>query len=797
MKNSEHLKNFTLYIWGVVALLGVVLYTLSYFAFNQVILSQYDKVLDAKSVIIKNSVESYFISRIKAIKNITRKPVVLNTLMHNNVNSNALLDFFGHTEIQESQGEFSLYSFDGELVGGSLNNWGKDHQSIIDNKFPFVLRLVTDGGENYLKIMYVIEFHGLREGVLEYKQRIEFDKIFSSSEDLAPFLIRDGKYLLSNKESIGQDFIEKKMTFLVNKDISIFLDISSFNEEKTKLNMAFILIFLIVFILVGVFSYIKGVQWFVKPHEELKLMSTKVDEMTSLREAMIDSTKYLFLTTDTNGLITSANKRSYEITGYKDDELIQKTNLSDLIPINELSARAHELGKIHELYFDAGFEVLVFSARKGNVEDREWTLIKQDLSEVPVTLSISSIVNEQGDLKGFFAIVDDIRVIKKAEKISKRALEDIKKTAELKSSFLANMSHEIRTPINGVLGMTDLLRQTNLNVEQQDIVKLLESSGETLLYLINEILDFSKIEANKISIENRDFQLESVISEVFNTFNLRASEKGILLELKSSVQNDLFVRSDEFRIKQILNNILSNALKFTDRGKVMLSVEVGVGQLEFKITDSGIGMNEDQLRKIFKPFQQADASITRKFGGTGLGLSITKSLIELIGGTIHVESEVGKGTIFTVKLNVDNYLNENYNTYKSDDLKLELSEKVKVLVAEDNKINQKVISKILEKLNLEYTIVENGKLALEYRKKEDFDLVFMDMQMPLMDGLSATREIRSYEKQNNASPVKIVALTANAFEEDKKSCYEAGMNDYLSKPVKRRDVIKVINKLFR
>jgi CheY-like chemotaxis protein len=228
----------------------------------------------------------------------------------------------------------------------------------------------------------------------------------------------------------------------------------------------------------------------------------------------------------------------------------------------------------------------------------------------------------------------------------------------------------------------------------------------------------------------------------------------------------------------------------------MLSVEVGVGQLEFKITDSGIGMNEDQLRKIFKPFQQADASITRKFGGTGLGLSITKSLIELIGGTIHVESEVGKGTIFTVKLNVDNYLNENYNTYKSDDLKLELSEKVKVLVAEDNKINQKVISKILEKLNLEYTIVENGKLALEYRKKEDFDLVFMDMQMPLMDGLSATREIRSYEKQNNASPVKIVALTANAFEEDKKSCYEAGMNEYLSKPVKRRDVIKVINKLF-
>ena len=516
--------------------------------------------------------------------------------------------------------------------------------------------------------------------------------------------------------------------------------------------------------------------------------------MNMLRKSMMDSTKFLFVSTDSNGQIISTNKRSFEITGYSEDELCG-LNLQDLFEEKNLEDRASELGKIHELYFDAGFEVLAFNARKGDVEDREWTLLKKDLSDLPITLSMSAIFNEENDLKGFFAIIDDITVIKKAESISKKAIDDIRKAAELKTAFLANMSHEIRTPINGVLGMTDLLKQSSLDKEQSELVELLESSGETLLYLINEILDFSKIEANKIQIENRDFSLKRILDETVLTFNVKAKEKNSNLIVVNNIHNDTYLNSDEFRIKQILNNLLSNAIKFTEGGVVTLEIKVEDNYLNISVKDTGIGMNKDQLKNIFRPFQQADASITRKYGGTGLGLSITKSLVELMNGTIQVKSEVGKGTSFDITIKALSFIKESDLKEVLKNEELLLDRKISILVAEDNKINQKVVSKILGKLALDFEVVENGKAAVEYFKEYRPEYILMDMQMPVMDGLTATKEIRLYEKSKELSPCQIIALTANAFEDDKKSCFEAGMNEYLSKPVKRIDIVRVIKKI--
>jgi PAS domain S-box-containing protein len=794
MQNKNLSYTFTKFIWGLVIFLAIFIYTFSYYVFNHILSEQYDSIIKAESKIISNVVDSYFMSRIQSISDISKKSVVVNTLMQNKKDSNEINDFFGQTEVLGSKGSFVLYAFDGEKISGKTSNWSKHHEEIVEGESSHYISFLSIDGDIYFKVLYGVNFHGNREGVLEYKQLLNINDIFGKSE-IFPISIRDGNFSFANMKDIEKNRIEKKAMILRDKEMTIYLDISSFIAQKKKFNIFFFITFLTIAICIGLYSRKKGIEWFVKPHLELEKMSAQVKEMSITREAMMDSTKFLFLTTDSNGVITFANKRCLEITGYEQEEVVGNILLSDLLSEVELEDRAHELGKIHELYFDAGFEVLVYNARKGSVEDREWSLIRKDLKETPVTISMSAIFSEEEELKGFFAIIDDITVIKKAEKISRKALEDIKKTAEMKTSFLANMSHEIRTPINGVLGMTDLLRQSKLDEEQAEIVKLLESSGETLLYLINEILDFSKIEAQKIQIENRDFQLIRIIEETKLTFNVKAKEKGILLEVSEDLKKDIYIHSDEFRIKQILNNLLSNAIKFTDRGKVSLSVNVEMDKLTLMVKDSGIGMNAEQLKNIFKPFQQADVSITRKYGGTGLGLSITKSLTELMNGQLSVESTVGEGTEFKVVLNVSSFIKEDLAQDEKIVDQLINNHNIKVLVAEDNKINQKVISKILEKLEIEYKIVENGREAVNVQAKTPFDYIFMDMQMPIMDGLSATREIRKNEKDANVKSVKIVALTANAFEEDKKSCFEAGMNEYLSKPVKRSDVVRVIKKL--
>jgi signal transduction histidine kinase len=365
----------------------------------------------------------------------------------------------------------------------------------------------------------------------------------------------------------------------------------------------------------------------------------------------------------------------------------------------------------------------------------------------------------------------------------RRARRKAEHALTIRSEFVANISHEIRTPLNGLLGMTQILRETPLDSSQRDCAEILDSSGQTLLALINELLDFSKMEAGKLQVESIAFSPRKIMVGVVQLFDARASAHGVLLATEISDGIPEAVMGDPIRIRQILNNLVSNAVKFTPRGSVRLrampvSGEAG-GWVRFEVIDSGCGVEPAMAERIFEPFTQGDGSTSRKHGGTGLGLAICKNLTTLLGGRIGVQSKSGEGSTFWVEIplgaaNAEALAEPVREAGTLDPLGLH------VLVAEDNVVNQHVVVAHLKKLGCTWTMTANGREAVMAARREIFDAVLMDGQMPEMDGFVASRQIRALPKPYGDVP--IVGVTACAFEEDKRRCLEAGMQSVLTKP---------------
>lgn len=385
--------------------------------------------------------------------------------------------------------------------------------------------------------------------------------------------------------------------------------------------------------------------------------------------------------------------------------------------------------------------------------------------------------------------------LQKKERELSESLMQLQLAQKTKDRFLANMSHEIRTPLNGILGFIEQLANTPLDAEQRHFVEIAQKSSHTLLGVINDILDFSKIESGQLEIDAHRHNLKNEIAPIIELFSGRAKEKDLQLQLAMDAELDCCLLFDNLRLKQVLTNLVGNAIKFTQQGEIRVSVEC-VSQTErslevaFRVTDSGIGISDESLAKIFSPFVQAEKNTTRNFGGTGLGLSISKQLVSLMGGELHVQSQLGAGASFFFTLSFERA--DGQATMPAEVDWHFVGSGQHILLVEDNKVNQLLMQSILKRFGLRYTLAENGVQAVEQFQTSEFDLVLMDINMPIMDGIEAFKAIQALYSSKQRPFVPVVALTANALIGDCDRYVELGMQDCLTKPLQLKALERVL-----
>ncbi len=444
-------------------------------------------------------------------------------------------------------------------------------------------------------------------------------------------------------------------------------------------------------------------------------------------------------------------------------------------------------------FFLGVMDMAVYRMYKSSVAELELSYKNVVLIE-DLTKAGNNLESLNDDLK------DEIQHGKQIELELKKAKEKAEQVSQAKGEFLANMSHEIRTPMNGVIGTLQLLEDTSLNDEQKEFVDIAHKSADALLAILNDILDLSKIEAGKLSFENIAFDFKQIVKDIVILHSLKAEQQGVFLLQQVDESLPEFLMGDPTRLRQVIVNLVSNALKFTSQGEVKISVDVVNKEtdsvdLKIAVIDTGIGIPQTAQETLFNAFTQADGSTTRKYGGTGLGLAIVSQLVDLMGGSLGVDSVEGEGSVFwfTVNLQCAKKAPEMAGEIAKKNKALQLE--AKILLVEDNPINQMVAQKMLEKVGLKPTLANNGVEALKQLNERSFDLVLMDCQMPEMDGFDATREIRKLDIMAlNQRPLPIVAMTANVMSGDRERCLDVGMDDYIGKPVQRDQLASVLKK---
>jgi PAS domain S-box-containing protein len=495
---------------------------------------------------------------------------------------------------------------------------------------------------------------------------------------------------------------------------------------------------------------------------------------------IMDNMELGLLEVDNNHKIIRAYDRFCEMLGYSKEELIGQIATELFLPETAKKV-VNEQQEERE---------------KGVASSYELCLIKKDGTPIWVLISGAPIIDEHGEVVASMGIHYDITERKILEQELEKAKEIAEEARQAEKQFLANMSHEIRTPLNAIIGMTHLMFDTRPTKQQFEYLDILKTSADFLHSLISDLLDMAKIEAGRIEIQKHPFDLVGLLRTVQRVFQIKLDSRPVEINLLTDVKISGNYLGDDLLLNQILLNIIGNADKFTEEGSIDVFVklkkeEVDVCWIEFKVSDTGIGIPEEKLELIFQKFKQIDSEQGHKHKGTGLGLAITKQLVELQDGTISVKSTEGEGTTFTFILPFQKsddieVVNNNYTIHEAD----HSIESCKVLVAEDNAMNQKYISSLLNKWNFEFTIASDGKKAVEKAQKEHFDIILMDIQMPNMDGYEATISIRNTQNPNQHTP--IIALTASALLDQKNKAYSVGMNNFVTKPFAPNHLLSVI-----
>lgn len=444
------------------------------------------------------------------------------------------------------------------------------------------------------------------------------------------------------------------------------------------------------------------------------------------------------------------------------------------------------------------FYMLVMASTGSRINKNFLTSLEVRFHNESLIKFMSQARNDSEDLN--VELSTEIEQRKRIEKELQKAKQAAEAASKTKSEFLANMSHEIRTPMNGILGTLQLLQGSELTESQIEYVGIAYNSGEALLSLLNDILDFSKIEAGKLKLEYTPFNLQKLIKELTILQKQKAEEREVQLFIDTDPDIPQIIKGDSVRIRQILANLMTNAIKFTEQGTVTIKSSVlektqKSVRLRLEINDTGIGITEEAQRKLFNSFTQADGSTTRKYGGTGLGLAIVRQLVTLMRGRLGVKSEENKGSCFWTEITFEIPSEIEIKNPQETKIQEVINLQGKALVVEDNPVNQIIAKKMLEKVGMTYELVNNGEEAINRLKSpHDFDLVLMDCQMPVMDGYAATKELRDLEKNNDISRLPVIAMTANAMEGDKDKCLAAGMDDYVSKPVNQKALKETLAK---
>lgn len=523
-------------------------------------------------------------------------------------------------------------------------------------------------------------------------------------------------------------------------------------------------------------------------------IQSDLNNTTQVQKAMLQSAAFALIAGDLNGKTTLFNPAAEELLGYKAEEILGRLPSIFHVP-EEVAAMAEKLSARFNEKIPVGYDVFIYRALRGIIETDNWTYIRKDGKKVPVRLTVTMLRNENGESTGYLGIAYDISQQLEYEKAIISAKESALAGNKAKSEFLANMSHEIRTPMNAIMGMAELLQETELDDEQRKYVEIFSRAGDSLLNLINDILDLSKIEAGHFELDHASFSLCSLVEKVTEIMALKAHQKQLelMVDIEDSLHDTYF--GDGNRIRQILLNLVGNAVKFTKRGDIILHIYGGKNiynkkEIIIEVQDSGIGMTPEQVSKLFERFAQADSSITKEYGGTGLGLNITKRLLDLMGGSINVQSTMGIGTRFTITipLELDHSVDE-----PNSQLNLECQ---RVLIVDDSKTNRMIVRKMVEKLGALTSEAESGDVALKIvtfqnEKKEPFDLILLDYRMPGLDGFQVAQSIK---KETPTNGPLLMMLTSDNRPGDMAKAKSLGLNSYLVKPILKKDLLNALEK---